>query len=521
LIAVDTTGPWREQGHQGMPLADGAGDDELFVCHGSSGALAANFCPHHGLACPIIQDPEDFTMLNASTVDKKTVTPFSFDKSKHPDEPKQTMLVQPSITNTMAKLSDLPVELVNQLMAWMMVDELSERSTRSLGCVSKQFHAALHEFIQGDWYAKFSSNQKMQQAATNWIRSFLNQLNSRPYTSRVQSSEELIADIQTLSFVPSKPIQARQNYYFGLDEQSSVAFDEHSLKALRAYGAQAIHIVLNDSSADSLLLIDSVLPPRVLLHVNFSGYHVTDTSLAKIIKQLANSNRQLSLAFNVLCDLSKMPDSRKALFETLCNTSNVIHVSMSCIDKPDAMFTEFVDYCDAISGVQLFSIETQNCIDLEVLQNIIAALEKRVEQGKSPMVFALGLPWVSKDNPIHYLTGKNIEFDYAQIGLFCRGVSEPYDQEFLDSLSKALNNRSFGTDVKDEARVNTDSDVESDSFIDSSDEEVAPNVLHDEEKPAKPNARAKNQEDQTRQSADVVFSQPRVKNRKRDKCVVS
>jgi hypothetical protein len=337
----------------------------------------------------------------------------------------------------------------------------------------------------------------------------------------VQSSEELIADIQTLSFVPSKPIQARQNYYFGLDEQSSVAFDEHSLKALRAYGAQAIHIVLNDSSADSLLLIDSVLPPRVLLHVNFSGYHVTDTSLAKIIKQLANSNRQLSLAFNVLCDLSKMPDSRKALFETLCNTSNVIHVSMSCIDKPDAMFTEFVDYCDAIRGVQLFSIETQNCIDLEVLQNIIAALEKRVEQGKSPMVFALGLPWVSKDNPIHYLTGKNIEFDYAQIGLFCRGVSEPYDQEFLDSLSKALNNRSFGTDVKDEARVNTDSDVEGDSFIDSSDEEVAPNVLHDEEKPAKPNARAKNQEDQTRQSADVVFSQPRVKNRKRDKCVVS
>jgi hypothetical protein len=194
---------------------------------------------------------------------------------------------------------------------------------------------------------------------------------------------------------------------------------------------------------------------------------------------------------------------------------------MSCIDKPDAMFTEFVDYCDAIRGVQLFSIETQNCIDLEVLQNFISALEKRVEQGKSPMVFALGLPWVSKDNPIHYLTGKNIEFDYAQIGLFCRGVSEPYDQEFLDSLSKALNNRSFGTDVKDEARVNTDSDVESDSFIDSSDEEVAPNVLHDEEKPAKPNARAKNQEDQTRQSADVVFSQPRVKNRKRDKCVVS
>ena len=142
-------------------------------------------------------------MLNATTVDKKTVPPLALDKSEQPDETKQPMLSQPSVANTLAKLSDLPVELVSQLMAWMMVDELSERSASSLGCVSKQFHAALQEFTQGDWYAKFSYNLKKAQQASDWIRSYLTKLGSRPFLFHPQSPENLMREAQSLFDVPS------------------------------------------------------------------------------------------------------------------------------------------------------------------------------------------------------------------------------------------------------------------------------------------------------------------------------
>jgi hypothetical protein len=91
----------------------------------------------------------------------------------------------------------------------------------------------------------------------------------------------------------------------------------------------------------------------------------------------------------------------------------------------------------------------------------------------------------------------------------------------MGSLSQALNKRSFGTDEKNTAGSDSDSDVGSDSVIDSSDEEDAPNIQHGEKKPAKSNVRVQQQDHQRQQSADVVQTEPRVRNCKRDKCVVS
>ena len=470
-------------------------------------------------------------MLNASTVDKKTVPPHALDKSEQPDETKQTMLSQPSVTNTMAKLSDLPVELVSQLMAWMMVDELSERSARSLGCVSKQFRAALQEFSQGDWYAKFSSNLQAQQAASDWIRLYLVRLGLRPYMSHPQSPENLIREMQGLSVVPSKLGDARLGdarlggtrlAYLVLDEKSHSAFNEDSVKALQNFGAGAIHIHQAVGAADTLFFIESMLPPHVLLHVKFSHEPSADASIAKLITKLASCNRQLSFLFDDLYDLSLRPESRKAMFEVLCKNSNVVHIGVGPMRNPDVVLTEFSRYCDSIRGVQLFSLETSANVNVVVLKNFIAALKNRVEQGKSPMAVALGLPSVSKDNPVHRLTSDIKNRDFEKIGLFggCANHSSAED-EVIGSLFEALNKRSFGTDLRDDARVNTEFDIESDSVIASSDEEDAPNALRDEPKPTKPNARAQHQDHQRQQSADAAQTEPRVRNRKRDKCVVS
>jgi hypothetical protein len=510
-----------------MRLFDGVGDGELFVCPGSSGALAASFYLHHGLACPIIQDTEDFTMLNAPIVDKKTVLPLALDKSEQPDETKQTMLSQPSVTNTMAKLSDLPVELVSQLMAWMMVDELSERSARSLGCVSKQFHAALQEFTQGDWYTKFSSNLKAQQAS-DWIRSYLTKLGIRPYMIWPQSPENMLRHLSALSCVPSKSGDPRLGgtglAYLELDKKSFSVFNEDSIKVLKNFGAGAIHIYQEIDSADSLFLVDSVLPPHVLLHVKFAHEPDADVPLAKLITKLASGNRQLSLVFNDLYDFSLMPESRKALFEALCKTSNVVHIGVGPMKNPDVVLKEFSNYCNAIRGVQLFSLETSvnGEVDVVVLKNFIAALKNRVDQEKSPMAVALGLYSVNKDNPAHRLIGDIKNCKYEPIGLFgeCATHSSA-GGKVMGSLSQALNKRSFGTDDKNTARVDSDSDVGSDSVIDSSDEEDAPNIQHGEKKQAKSNVRVQQQDHQRQQSADVVQTEPRVRNRKRNKCVVS
>jgi hypothetical protein len=509
-------------------LFDGAGDDELFVCHGSSRALAACSYPHRGLACPIIKDTEDFTMLNAPTVDKKTVPPLTPDKSKQPDEHKQTILSQPSITNTLAKLSDLPIELVSQLMAWMMVDELSEQSARSLGCVSKQFHAALQEFTQGDWYAKFSSNLKKAQQASDWIRSYLTKLGSRPYLSHPQSPENLMREIPRLSFEPSKSGDTQRGgarlVYLVLDKKSPDAFKSDSIKVLQNFSAGAIHIHQGIDSTDTLFFIETLLPPHVLLHVHFGYEPDADVPLAKLITQLACGNRQLSLVFDDLYDLSLMPESRKALFEVLCKSSNVVHVGMGPMKNPDVVLKEFSDCCDEIRGVQLFSLEASATVEVDavVLKNFIAALKNRVDQEKSPMAVALSLYSGNKDNPAHRLINDIKNRKYEPIGLFgeCANHSSA-GGKVIGSLSQALNKRSFGTDEKNTAGLDSDSDVGSDSVIDSSDEEDAPNIQHGEKKPAKSNVRVQQQDHQRQQSAEVVQTEPRVRNRKRDKCVVS
>jgi len=511
-----------------MRLFDAAGDNELFVCHGSSGALAASFYLHHGLACPIIQDTEDFNMLNATTVDKKTVPPLALDKSEQPDETKQPMLSQPSVANTLAKLSDLPVELVSQLMAWMMVDELSERSASSLGCVSKQFHAALQEFTQGDWYAKFSYNLKKSQQASDWIRSYLTKLGSRPFLFHPQSPENLMREAQSLFDVPSNSAYPWQGdvrlVYLVLDKKSLSSFNEDSIKSLKNFGAGAIHIHQDIDLADTLFFVESVLPPHFLLHVNFSHKPNADVSLAKLITRLASGNRQLSLVFDDSYDFSFMPESRKALFEALCKTSNVVHIGVGLMKNPDVVLKEFSDYCNTIRGVQLFSLEASASVEVDVgvLKNFIAALKNRVEQEKSPMAVALGLYSVNKDNPAHRLIGDIKNRKYEPIGLFgeCANHSSA-GGKLMGPLSQALNKRSFGTDEKNTAGVDSDSDVGSDSVIDSSDEEDAPSALHGEEKPAKSKARVQQQDHQRQQSADVVQTEPRVRNRKLDKCVVS
>ena len=510
-----------------MRLFDGVGDDELFVCRGSSGALAACSYPHHGVACPIIQDTEDFTMLNAPTVDKKTLPYVALDTSEQPDNTKQAMLSQPSVTNTLAKLSDLPVELVSQLMAWMMVDELSERSARSLGCVSKQFHAALQEFTQGDWYARFFSNLKAPQAS-DWIRSYLTKLGSRPCLSFPQSPEILMREIPLFSCVPSKSVDAWRRSdsltYLVLDEKSPAAFNEDSINALKNYGSGAIHICQEVDSADTLFFVETLLPPHVLLHVHFAYEPGADVPLAKLITQLASGNRQLSLVFNDLYDLSHMPEFRKALFGALCKTSNVVHIGVGPMKNPDVVLKEFSGYCNAIRGVQLFSLEASATVEVDalVLNSFITALEKRVEQEKSPMAVALGLYSVNKDNPAHRLIDDIKNRKYEPIGLFgeCANHSSA-GGKVIGALFQALNKRSFGTDEKNTAGLDSDSDVGSDSVIDSSDEEDAPNIQHGEKKPAKSNVRVQRQDHQRQQSADVVQTEPRVRNRKRDKCVVS
>ena len=528
VIAADCCGDLGHQDHRVTRLFDGAGDDELFVCHGSSGALAACSYPHRGLACPIIQDTEDFTMFNAPTVDKKTVPPLTPDKSKQPDEHKQTMLSQPSVTNTLAKLSDLPVELVSQLMAWMMVDELSERSARSLGCVSKQFHAALQEFTQGDWYAKFSYNLKKSQQASDWIRSYLTKLGSRPYLSHPQSPENLMREMPRLSFEPSKSGDTQRGgarlVYLVLDKKSPDAFNADSIKVLQNFGAGAIHIHQDIDSADTLFFVEALLPPHVLLHVHFGYKPDADVPLAKLITQLACGNRQLSFVFDDLYDLSLMPESCKALFEALCKTSNVAHVGMGPMKNPDVVLKEFSNYCNSIRGVQLFSLEASATVEVDVgiLKNFIAALQNRVEQGKSPMAVAFGLYSLNIDNPAHRLIGDIKNRKYEPIGLFgeCANHSSTLG-EVIGSLFQALNKRSFGADEKNTAGIDSDSDVGSDSVIDSSDEEDAHNALHGEKKPAKSKVRVQHQDHQRQQSADVVRTEPRVRNRKRDKCVVS
>jgi hypothetical protein len=231
--------------------------------------------------------------------------------------------------------------------------------------------------------------------------------------------------------------------------------------------------------------------------------------------------RHLSLVFDDFCDLSILPESRKALFEALCQSDKVIHVSIGVMRNPEAMLKDFSDCCDAIRGVQLITFECLSDLDSSVVQNFTAALRKRVELGKSPMMVGLQLQRYTENTAIQQLTTVNRKREYEQIGFFLGFANYPFTDGFKESLSKELYKRSFGVIDKNEIRINHDSDADSDSLIDSSDEEAVPDALRDQANRANTNSRAHHRDHQRQQSSAADQSEPRVRTRKRDKCVVS
>lgn len=252
--------------------------------------------------------------------------------------------------------SDVPPEILIQLMAWTSRFENSLVSARSLGCVSKRFDAAMKAFPDID----------LHRQTTKWIRSCLAPILSsdafNPRWDFPDCREWLKAALSAATKAASVSVASCSPIW--LEKMLNAPDKEDLIGEFRAYGGQTLAIAtFGGSEVGNLILkVERALPAGVSLSVQImqlfaASDRIDDAWMASFISRLCAGGRPMAFSFSSI-GFVNYPLATKALMDALCGQGYVMSVSFDDIGEagPDCLLQELTDRFEQLAHVQLISI---------------------------------------------------------------------------------------------------------------------------------------------------------------------
>ncbi len=272
---------------------------------------------------------------------------------------------------------DLPVELVEQVMYWSMLQSGSSRSATAFALTSTHFAQAGQGFRTSPGYREARS-LLMHERTTSWTCSFVKKLGYLPFILSPGNSRELKLALKIMARTDegmlhllniAHPLQAEP----GIDH----------LDRFRSFKGPALCVAMDvlEQSSEQLIQVARVLPENVCLHVELGTpvYGPPDEGLgiASLVSRVAMSGRPSGFNLKRHADLSTRPDELGALLDVACGPGMISFLHFDRIDHPDAMLHALGDRCHRFRDLKLVMFNSERAPSRDALLALVAALEKR------------------------------------------------------------------------------------------------------------------------------------------------
>lgn len=251
--------------------------------------------------------------------------------------------------------SDVPPEILIQLMAWTSRFENSLVSARSLGCVSKRFDAAMKAFQDID----------LHRQTTKWVRSYLAQAVAshelNPRWDLPDSRESLKIALNRATVAASESVAPCSPLW--LEQMLNAPANQDWISEFRAYGGQHLGIATLGGSevGDLIFKVERALPAGVSLSVQIMEFfaalgRIDDAWMASFISRLCAGGRPIAFNFSGI-GFANYPLARKALMDVMCGEGYVMSVSFDDTGEAgrDCLLQELTDRFEQLAHVQLIS----------------------------------------------------------------------------------------------------------------------------------------------------------------------
>ncbi len=423
--------------------------------------------------------------------------------------------------------TDLPVEVVEQVMYWSMLQSGSSISATSFALTSKYFAQAGQSFRTSLWYQEARS-MVMHDRTVNWTYNFVKMLGYFQFTVNAGNLAELNLALKNMG-------RAGEGRFYSLQ----VAHPAHAetgtdyLDSFRNFQGAELSLLMGvlEQTRDRVIEIARVLPANVCLYVELSfqvsRQRVEDLGVASLVSRVAMSGRPTAFNLRRHADLSTCPDELGAVLDVACGPGMVSFLHFGRTENPDAMLRALCDRVHRFRDLKLVIFDCERAPTRDSLSALVAALEKRNSAAQLRLTVAINCcalragsanaaPLFSADELASY-EHAGLYFERLEFGT----VNIEGEQKVLSSIVGPPVHAVLLQSQMVDAEQSSDSDV----LIESSDSEPLPDssdlpelsseedIGQQQEPPEEGTAHGSDEPDER--------TERRSRKRDRDRCVIS
>lgn len=355
--------------------------------------------------------------------------------------PQQTVLAASTITagsqQPSVALADLPEDVVHQLMAWLMLDEGTEKSVARLAAASKRLCESGQSFRSGATRSAIRSAWDHSHAV-EWTRAHLGSVRFDHLGFLGVSSNAALKSL-LVSFACWTD---RLPFNLLIEEETTKqALTGDWLQHFRNYTGRYLSFRTSALpwEGDTIVKIARALPTRTFTGLEIHGVQASLPAAAKLMEQVASTGRMTG--FSLLSDKTTAIDLNglEQLVDVLCDPGRVQWLRLNALDDASPLLAELARRCDDLHAVRLVTIVCHKGVNDEALVALKEALLDRQQRGKSRISFAIHCKeWLANQYAGSLLASGTERAAMEDAGLYFGRIRTPFDKAMFAKLDKSV-----------------------------------------------------------------------------------
>ena len=284
---------------------------------------------------------------------------------------------------------DLPVDVVEPVMYWSMLQSGSSLSATSFALTSKHLAQAGQSFRSSSWHQEARSLM-MHERTVNWTCTFVKFVGYLKLRLTPRDLGELNLALKIMARSDEGMLHA-----LNIEHQQHAEPGTDYLDGFRKFRGKALSLLTGvlERTRDQIVEISRALPANVCLYVELSDQvfrlRMKDLGVASLVRLVAMSGRPTAFNLKRSEDLSIRPDELGALLDVACGPGMVSFLHFGRMEDPDAMLDALRDRCHRFRDLKLVIFDCERVPTRDSLLALVAAMEKRNSAARSRLIVVI------------------------------------------------------------------------------------------------------------------------------------
>ncbi len=289
-----------------------------------------------------------------------------------------------------ARWTDLPVDVVVQVMYWAILGAGSSTWATSFALTSKSFAQAGQSFLDSPWYQEAQSIVAHERTV-EWVGAYLKGFSHRLSIRSPKDSAELDEALKALGEHGDHGCSA-----LDIESKLKIEPDNDHLQRFCSYRGVSLALLtgVNEKSGNRIVSIARALPTPVCLRVQFIARTLVEYTqedlVVSLIRRIALTGRATAFELKWAVDLSTEPAQLGAVLDLACGPGMISFFGFGNLDNPHAMLQALSDRCERFRHLKLVMFSCSEPPERRSLEALAAALAKRQSDARSRLTVVIG-----------------------------------------------------------------------------------------------------------------------------------